>query len=604
MRAAGWWVGGLLLVAAGAGVYRWQSGVSGAASSSSAAGSAEARRAAAKTGGDHLRYSLTYGTEVVQGGTEPVLELKLSGTLELVLVERTPEAVRYRARYQGTLAASRGQKPEPALAAAMKAGLDRPFYIEQDPRSQLKSLAFERGVMRTAQTLLRSIAGSLQFVRGSSKSNLWQSDELDENGAFVAQYERKEEGGFSKQKLRYVRSHAENVQHRILDSTSRVWLDQAGRVQKVSSGESIGALSSNPPMPELRATSTVELKLTAVDRVQVESAWLDELASFDRMGLDEAGTRASIQTELDRARAGKMAFPDALATLREALAGKKEQEGTAFNALMAHVRQDSTRVAALVAEIRAGGPLKNQLISVLRDAGTPEAQAALRELLQEQSLEPADRLQIVRGLSRVDQPTSETVATLEGLVDDRALGEQAQLGLGGNVYRLQRSNPELAERALGVVQKRLEAAPNDSARITLLRALGNAGAPTTLSTIEPYLSSPNEALAIAATQALQRIPGPSVDLLLVKQLRQATSPRVRIQAAETIRYREVTPVLTAALIEAMKSDTDPAVRRAVMDATSQLAFKNMELRQALVAAASNDPSADLRAHAQKLVSAL
>jgi hypothetical protein len=258
-------------------------------------------------------------------------------------------------------------------------------------------------------------------------------------------------------------------------------------------------------------------------------------------------------------------------------------------------------VGDLAREARAGGPLKNQLISVLRDAGTPEAQAALRDLLQEPSLAAGDRLQIVRGLSRVDEPTSETVATLTKLVDDESLGEQAQYGLGGNVYRLQRTNPDLAQQALSVLEQRLQNAKTDQERVVLLQALGNAGAPSSLPLIERHLSFSSEAVQVAATQALQRIPGATVDLLLVKQLRQAASQRVRVQAAETVRYREPVPVLVAALGESLSQEAVKDVRRAVMDVAAHHLSRSSALQLALTTSAASDPDPELRAHAQKLL---
>jgi len=84
------------------------------------------------------------------------------------------------------------------------------------------------------QTLVRSVITASQLVRSGSDDSLWQSDELDENGLYVAQYDRLPSGrGYHKQKLRYRRSHSDRVRHRILLSDTLLELDSVNHLSKV-----------------------------------------------------------------------------------------------------------------------------------------------------------------------------------------------------------------------------------------------------------------------------------------------------------------------------------------------------------------------------------
>jgi HEAT repeat protein len=421
---------------------------------------------------------------------------------------------------------------------------------------------------------------------------------MDENGTYVAQYQRVADGlTIRKEKLRYRSSYGDQVQHRILQSDTTFELDAERRLAKVVAKEGVAATSSMP-VPEMSSTLQLKLQLVGVGHEAVNPVWLSDLARAERVLLSEPGTKSSVDAELDAARASKLSAEQALLRLRSTLGDKLEARAEAYNALMSHVRLDPKLVGQLLEHIQKHGPLSKDLISVLRDAGTPEAQAALRQLLQENDLPAGERLQVVRGLSRVDQPTAETVQALKGLIDDPVLGEQAQYGLGGNAYRLQESNPGLAKEAVTVIQTRLQNAPDDPTRQIALEALGNAGVPDTLPAVQEQLNSPTQGVQVSATQALRRIPGASVDMLLAKQLREASVPQVRIAAAEAIRYREPTPILVTALAESLRLEPVVQVRRSSMDIVAYFADRSSVLRESLRQAAQTDPDPTLRERAQ------
>lgn len=601
-------VGAGVAVAIALGVGAWQLRGKQATSTNEPGSSARTARSgmslfsAQQKLGEHVTYGVSYSVGLTRAEAR-VLDVKLPGKLELTCVRDDDNGSVYRVEWKGTASVVREGEPDPGVAAMLQDGLKQAFFIEYHPAGQVKDLRFAAGVPRLGQTLVRSMLTATQLVRGEPGSTLWQSDEVDENGVYVSQYSLQPDGALAKRRLRYRKTHAEKVRLRVIESDAVFRFDKDGRVATLEDRETLGSVSELP-VPETQSSFVLRLKLEGVSTGDVQSSWLGELAASEVMPLEEPGTKSSVQAELDRARAGKMSLEDALLSLSAALSGKKEREAEAYNALMAHVRLDASLVETLAEHVRKGGPLKKYLISALRDAGSPQAQAALRSLLKEPSVTAEDRLQVVRGLSRVDNPTQETVNTLTSLLGDTALGEQAEYGLGGNVYRLSQSNPELAATTLATLETRLADAKTDSERQRTLLALGNAGASTSLPTIEAQLASKSEMVQVAATDALRRIPGASSDVLLAKQLREAKLVGVRIAAAEAMRYREPTPPIVTALADATRLDPEVGVRKAALDIDAYFADRSSVLRQSIRDAATADPDESMRARAQTYIDTL
>ena len=168
--------------------------------------------------GERLRYSVSYAVSARGGSEQQGLDIHLDGHLELTCLSATERGGALRGEWQGAAKVTRDGKEEPGIVSLLDGGLRQPFFFERDSAGQLVELRFPTGVLRLSQTLTRSLLTSAQLVRGAAADDLWQSDEIDENGSYVAQYERAGAGKLRKQKLRYRSSHGQNVRHRILES--------------------------------------------------------------------------------------------------------------------------------------------------------------------------------------------------------------------------------------------------------------------------------------------------------------------------------------------------------------------------------------------------
>jgi len=550
-------------------------------------------------GSAHGTYSLKYTAEVARG-QDPMISLSLLGSLELWTVRVDADGTLIRARFAGQASAGVPDADATGATSALQQGFAEPVYIALDPKGQVTDLRFHPGLSRLPQTTWRSLAiGLLQFIAGDSGATLWQSNERDENGVLIAEYDAASAGGYDKRKLRYVSEYLPELKHRVIESSQHFDFDGAALPLHVSERESIGVTTGKLGLPEMAASTTLELKRSSLEPATLDPAWLAEVAGFERLDLQATGTARARQSSLDEAMASRMTFEEAMLGLYPGPDGKTPKAADAYHALMGQLRQSDSALPKLLDHIKKRGPLRNTLLAILRDSGTVDAQKALCDLLDDPASNATDRADIVRDLSLVKTPTADTLQKLTSLMHDPVLGAQAEFGVGANAYELRDSAPALAQQAVSTLVQDLQQAPDDVQRRRALGALGNSGADSALSVVQPYLGTGSEATQVSATEALRRMPGAQIDLLLADQLRHSPLAAVRIAAADAIRYRDPTPPLVSALSESLHLEPDVSVRHAVLDVAVFFLRQSSVLRDALAFVAANDPDAKLRGAAQQ-----
>jgi HEAT repeat protein len=233
------------------------------------------------------------------------------------------------------------------------------------------------------------------------------------------------------------------------------------------------------------------------------------------------------------------------------------------------------------------------LIAALRDSGSGQAQATLRDLAVDGALERVHRGLVMQALSHVEAPAPETLALLERLQTDPQVGVQATYGVGSNIHRLEQTNPALAEEATRVLTTRLASSRDDRERAIVLTALGNAGRGEAIAAIEPLTSSPQPAVRVAAAQSLRRIPGDRADFLLASLAKDGDGD-VRFSAIDAISERGASAALIEAVAGMALSDSVFRARLRAIETAIRWVSTHQELRSTLETVASNDESADLR----------
>jgi hypothetical protein len=267
--------------------------------------------------------------------------------------------------------------------------------------------------------------------------------------------------------------------------------------------------------------------------------------------------------------------------------------------------------AGRVVEAIAGGRLDDgavaALLNALELAGTPEAQAALGAVLDDQGFGRVNRLRAAIALGGVAEPTPEALDSLWRTSERREtreaseIADTALLALGALA-----PNARGADEAVGPVEARLQgrlaAARDEDERGILLGALGNARNRALAPAALPYLDDASAYVRASAADALGNMPGRETGSRLVERLRTEGDPRVRKALAASLARTEEPAAAALEAVEAMVLDEETAATRLEM---ARFLGENLERhpssRATLEQLLKKDRSASVRSYAGKIL---
>lgn len=166
------------------------------------------------------------------------------------------------------------------------------------------------------------------------------------------------------------------------------------------------------------------------------------------------------------------------------------------------------RLAASFAEMSPGSPGRALVLDLLAQAGTAEAQAALRGVLSSpEAAGDPDRTMQYQRLSLVQAPRDETVRFALDALDAGEVPRDAALLTAGAVSGAACRNGAVEACRLGANTLRgaLQAAKTPHDQLDTLRALGNAGFAGSERDIEAFVSAEAPEVRMGAALALRKI---------------------------------------------------------------------------------------------------
>jgi HEAT repeat protein len=544
-------------------------------------------------------FRIEFATRVATTADQPMTSFAVDGTLTLIGLHGSPEVV-VRGELAGTLSTQAGQPGTGSAGVtddtSLTAAARQPFVLQFGADGSFQGARGAPGMPALVGRMWSALGEYLQ-VRRAGANRTWQVREADASGAYVARYEQRGDR-LAKSKLRYELVTAKMLtSYDVVSSAAEFEIDGDGGLISLSLRETTRANLGAGPFPGFEATTSLALRRTRADDargslVTAIEARSHTVALRQAAHEDDPGVR-------DRARIGGLDVAEALSRLRLFERPSLDHDdqlraSRAFVALTALLRQDPSALVAVRANLATGGPLTNSLLAALRDASTPETQSLLAEMTRSGApLDPEQRLEAARSLSRVPTPTADTVAALASLRSDPDVGTQATYGLGSALHRLMTQDPTLADEAREALVHQLADASAPGAQAAVLTALGNAGDPATLDAIRPYLASDAASVRAAAAQAVRRIAGAEVDQILAA-LCMDRSPDVRFSAVDAIGERESSAMLADALSRLVIIESQYQVRARAVNILAQWLPDLPALAKVLDAVASRDPNADLR----------
>jgi hypothetical protein len=535
--------------------------------------------------------ALTYAVEVdsqISMQDQKVGSLRLSAKWR---VERTHDGPRTLAlaTFSDVALSSSGGAESEELLRAMRKKLTEPLAFGVDAHGAVVLVRESSEIPPDVAHLAKSVPAYVQFVRPDSQAASWTQREQDGTGTYEAAYEQVDARTFHKRKLKYTE----------LTGSTNPALNQAARLEVVGSSYEYefndeGTLTSLRVEETLQAdgqyvaglTTTTRLKLVLLDQgrrgpeVKLPRGLL--VSSLQRSPGD---TRSTLSIDLDKI-GGRtideiLEVFDKLPPYGERSKEENHASRVAYRALATKLRLYDEDVDDIVDKILDGSPHARTLWSALGTAGTPKAQAALRELIDTEGYSFEDRRSQMIALSLVDRPTRDTVEFLHDKFGDEEIGQQARLGIGTAVNRLREIAPEEADRAFAVLESELTRETDLERQLDLLRGIGNSGHPRAAEVVPAYLQDEKHQVRVAALQAIRLLDNPTVDPTLAQFLADDPDTSVRLSAIDAMTDRPPSETNLTALAEAAERDDDSHVRQQAKQALEAFSSQYEEVAKAL-----------------------
>ncbi|MFB1481778.1 HEAT repeat domain-containing protein [Corallococcus sp. RDP092CA] len=474
--------------------------------------------------------------------------LHLDGELTLQALESRATGTRLRltlrrlARHEAVLS---GQALLPD-AAALQAHLPdtASAWLELDARGALQAVRFSEAEPPLFRQLAQTLSAEL-FPSELRDAESWTATESTQTGEVAATFafEPGDASRLTRRRSRYQRLRAAGawpVAKQALGSLTTFDRDAEGHLVAISQDEVLDALGADG-----QALVSKRLRL----RLTYQSRELRPLPPSDEQKL-VVRTPSQIAFEADaelgqlRSQAEGMTVDELLETLEDAtspdsIAGLDVFARRAIAALQLEPKR-CQELARLFLKPGTHPGLRELMLDLLVGAGHPQAQATLRALL----LAPEARehagayVMMVQRAGFVTKPEPELGVMLNGLLDrartehDVPVERATSYALGAWASRLDPASAE-ARAALRTLENAVADASGDEARAHALRALGGTAAERLVDVVPPHL--------------------------------RAESPDVRAAAADALRQAPQ-ELATRLLLDALETETDRGVQRALLDA--------------------------------------
>lgn len=528
--------------------------------------------------GDVFTYALAHeaAIDAAEGGR--MYHLDAAGEWIVHVIDVQKDRVQFAASLKdATLASTRtrpGQEPE---YAAVAAELAKPMFYTLDARGSVDEVRFEPDASRAAIDLFRSVLALGQVTFPDKPKARWVPTESDATGKYLAEYRQLAGAGrVSKQKQRYIEvltssaAIGAELAVDVIASSGELTLDASGVLEGARIRDAVRTRTQL--LPELTSTTSLTLSRKSKTRdLAAARALRERAARLDALALHETPPTRDSESAIDRAKVNGRKLGDfvkefaALPSLEGATLEQRDRSRRLFVELAAVFRLDEAAVDQAMATILSGSEVGPVLWDALASAGTPKAQAALRELIENPRFDADDRRTQMIGLSFVDTPTKETVEFLFAKVDDAEQGQQARFGIGTALNHLRGKDDGRVESGVAALGRQLAAATSHDDVSDYLRALGNAGVLQGKPIVTPYLQDENATVRAAAANALRYMPGDEVVTTLRTLIEQDDSGLVRANAVRAAGDRPPDRALLDAVYQASIGDHDKIVREQAED---------------------------------------
>lgn len=546
------------------------------------------------------RYALTYIFEM-KGGKADATRAKM--TLKATLVaamDKEPDAEGVRWLWakldQPRVQTNASMDQLISFGADPRADLSRPFAIRLQPSGRIDDVRFTSEQSTSAQATLASIAQAAQLSADPSR----QKSVLREwslNGEVSATVAHPRDSTYSKV---WNRDHRAGVSDEAEDTAHETHGEVTfgvddNRIESVVSREEGRTQIGQQPQPSY----VITVRLTRETDAQGKVA-----ANITRQDL------APLVPELIDAKLPEeplVSFAEAMENVEQAgrVAHKRAPARRQLARVIAEVPGTAQRVAKTFAAPATSDATRLTLIESLAGARSTEAQRAIADLIEDDTLDEPLRVQVVGAIVAVPLPEDLLLDSLEEAAyrnPDRIYASKVAMVLGASLSLRAESDPEGAvarlgpylDRAAEVLAPVAEDAPQRiEERTNWLGGLGNVGSPNALPLILAGLDDRREEIRAAAAHSLRFQDPPSVYERMQQTMKNDAAMPVRLGVLHSAHM--MGPAVTKDLVErTLHYDTSENVR---MEAAYVIASWMQDapgLRQVLAHALQGEESEKVR----------
>jgi len=525
--------------------------------------------------GDRRTYSLLQDIEArvrTGPGSELPVVQRLRGELHLWVGEVGDEFVQL-----GLQLSAATLDNGPGSPAQRSNTLEAPYIVLLSFDGRVEELRFSGETTAPERDLLEEVARSLQVVVPASAGASWQAEEEHATGRYRAAYERRG-AQLSKRKSIYIPATDGRIASTfdsvtVLRSEASIELARhASWIERLELEEEVLAIT--PDGTELQASTRIALE--PIPNPEISTVRLYALSSEDlrRMVIAPEPLRTAPQVEplVLIARGPEqdrelLALVDALEQL-----GRSDADlARALRRLLASCPDLAERLPGLLIEHEFCASTSAILIHALERAGHPQAQAALRDIAENNVQDHGDRTRAIISLGSTDSADPESVfalwRTAAQPVDPvpdaaaRDLATTAALALGQVAGKLRPEDGAAYEVMRANLVQAVHGALSATERRAFLKALSNTGDATLAPEITIYLDDQAAGTRSAAAYALGTMEGEPARSALTGRLGVEQSPRVRARiAASLARHTTATTDSLDAADRALRRETDERAR--------------------------------------------
>lgn len=448
--------------------------------------------------GRQFRYDVVMESSLRLGGPAmpTTYGFRLAGEWQVTVVERDASRALLHAVFGNPTYEVTTQDKDPDATRRLAEHYRKPIFYEMElagaQAGRVRGVRVPRHMASAVQTTLKAMGAMLQFVRPDSEPNpgsrpvassAWEVDEADATGTYVAQYVplggdryRKERGAYTA--VLSGQQHREAVKTELAHYRGEFeWTASKGLatadIEEKIEVEAAAAFGNG--------SSDTKLALTLRDIVNATpalKAMTSVAAGFSAMPAHGGPTREAHRYDKDMAWIAGRDLPFILNRVRQldgTDASHRRRRGKLYLATAALLRQDAGARALAESRIELGDEASKFLINAMGDAGSPGAQETLSDLLESGRLSDEHRLDALRGITDAGQPTERTLDTLRDHLDDDVISDQAHFGLGTAAHRLRPHDPTTADALCTELTELLEPAVATTDAPTMLCLLKSVG---------------------------------------------------------------------------------------------------------------------------------